>query len=227
MRILVVEDEKQIADGISRILEKAKYQVDCAYDGLDGLDCILSGIYDLVLLDVMLPKINGFDIVKNVRSEGMEVPVIMLTAKSHTSDKISGLNIGADDYITKPFDAEELLARIRARLRKNGDVKDGKIVAFDISLDPTTYTLQKETKTIKLSKTEYQLLELFMINKNIILSKDKIIDKVWGMNDETEYNNIEVYVSFLRKKLRFINAESSIETKKGIGYYFTGEKNVW
>lgn len=223
MRILVVEDEKEIADGISGILEKAKYQVDCSYDGISGLDNILSGIYDLVLLDVMLPKINGFDIVKSIRSQGIETPVIMLTAKSQVNDKIEGLNLGADDYITKPFDGGELLARIGARLRKPGEVKDGRLQAYDIILDPDTYTLQKEEKSIKMSKTEYQLLELFMINKNIILPKDTIINKIWGNDDETEYNNIEVYVSFLRKKLKFVNAKASIETKKGIGYSFVGE----
>lgn len=201
MRILVVEDEKEIADGIIRILEKANYKVDCAYDGIEGLDGILSDIYDLVLLDVMLPKINGFDIVKNVRSEGIDVPIIMLTAKSQTSDKVDGINLGADDYITKPFDARELLARIGARLRKTSGIKDGRLLAFDIALDPSTYTLQKEEKSVKMSKTEYQLLELFMINKNIILSKETIINKVWGYDDDTEYNNIEVYVSFLRKNL--------------------------
>lgn len=220
MRILVVEDEKEIADGISGILEKAKYKVDLAYDGIEGLDYILSGTYDLVLLDVMLPKINGFDIVKNVRSEGVEVPIIMLTAKSQISDKVDGLNLGADDYITKPFDAGELLARIGARLRKISGIKDGRILAFDIALDPATYTLQKEEKSVKMSKTEYQLLELFMINKNIIISKDTIINKVWGYDDDAEYNNIEVYVSFLRKKLKFVNAKATIETKKGVGYSF-------
>lgn len=220
MRILVVEDEKEIADGISGILEKAKYKVDLAYDGIEGLDYILSGTYDLVLLDVMLPKINGFDIVKNVRSEGVEVPIIMLTAKSQISDKVDGLNLGADDYITKPFDAGELLARIGARLRKTSGIKDGRILAFDIALDPATYTLQKEEKSVKMSKTEYQLLELFMINKNIIISKDTIINKVWGYDDDAEYNNIEVYVSFLRKKLKFVNAKATIETKKGVGYSF-------
>lgn len=220
MRILVVEDEKEIADGICGILEKAKYKVDLAYDGIEGLDYILSGTYDLVLLDVMLPKINGFDIVKNARSEGVEVPIIMLTSKSQISDKVDGLNLGADDYITKPFDAGELLARIGARLRKTSGIKDGRILAFDIALDPATYTLQKEEKSVKMSKTEYQLLELFMINKNIIISKDTIINKVWGYDDDAEYNNIEVYVSFLRKKLKFVNAKATIETKKGVGYSF-------
>lgn len=225
MRILIVEDEKEIADGISRILEKAKFQVDCVYDGTDGLDYILSEIYDLVLLDVMLPGMNGFDIVKKVRSQWINVPIIMLTAKSQIEDKISGLDKGADDYITKPFDARELLARINARLRSQKDIRDGRVSAFDIVLDPSTYMLKKEEKSVKLSKTEYQLMEYFMMNKNIILPKDMIFSKVWGYDDDTEYNNIEVYVSFLRKKLKFVNAAASIETKKGIGYLLCEKEN--
>lgn len=220
MRILVIEDEKEIADGISLILEKAGYQVDCVYDGLIGLDNVFSEIYDLVLLDVMLPKINGFDVVKNARAEGVTTPIILLTAKSLVEDKINGLNLGADDYITKPFDAGELLARIAARVRGQTEKKNGKLTAFDISLDQTVYKLEKDNKSIGLTKTEYQLLEYFMLNKCQILSKDMIINKVWGNDDETEYNNIEVYVSFIRKKLKYVNALATIVTKKGIGYSF-------
>lgn len=219
MRILIVEDEKEIADGICKILENANYQVDCMYDGISGLDCILSEIYDLVLLDVMLPKLSGFDIVKTMRSQGIYTPTIMLTAKSQVKDKIMGLNMGADDYVTKPFDAGELLARINARLRGNKEIKDGRIKVYDIVLDPATYMLHKEEKSVKMSKTEYCLLEYLMMNKNIILSKEMIFNKVWGYDDDAEYNNIEVYVSFLRKKLRFIKADATIETKKGVGYF--------
>ncbi len=221
MRILVVEDEKEIADGINKILEKNGYQVDCVYDGLSGLDAIYSNIYDLILLDVMLPEINGFDIIKEVRAEGISTPIIVLTAKSQTDDKIFGLNTGADDYITKPFDGGELLARVAARVRNHAEIKDGRISVFDITLDSSTYKLEKANKAVKLSKKEYQLLEYFMINKNQILSRDMIINKVWGYDDMTDYNNIEVYISFLRKKLRFVNAKASIVTKKGIGYSFS------
>lgn len=226
MRILVVEDEKEIADGISLILEKAGYQVDCVYDGLSGLDDIFSEIYDLVLLDIMLPKISGLDIIRNVRAEGITIPIILLTARSQIEDKISGLNIGADDYITKPFDGGELLARIGARLRKQAVIADGKIKVFDICLDPSSYKLEKETKSIKLTKKEYQLMEYLMLNKNQILLKDNIICKVWGYEDDTDYNNIEVYISFLRKKLNFVKANARIVTKKGVGYSFMeGEDN--
>lgn len=221
MRIFVVEDEKEIADGIKLILEKAGYQVDCVYDGLSGLDGIFGQIYDLILLDVMLPKLNGFHIIKSVREEGILTPIILLTAKSQLDDKIMGLNIGADDYITKPFDAGELLARIGARIRNQAGVKDGKLIAFDIVLDPNTYKLERGSRSVKLSKTEYQLLEYFMMNRNVILSKDMIIDRIWGNDGDTDYNTIEVYISFLRKKLKFVHAEAMIRTKKGIGYYLS------
>lgn len=219
MRILVVEDEKEIADGICLILEKAGYQADCAQDGLTGLDYIFSEIYDLVLLDIMLPKINGLDIIKNVRAQKIHIPIILLTAKSQIEDKVNGFTIGADDYITKPFDARELLARIGARLRPQTESADRRVTAFDISIDPVSYKLEKEEKSVKLSKTEYQLLEYLMINKTQILTKDQIICKIWGNDDETDYNNIEVYISFLRKKLKFVKADTQILTKKGVGYY--------
>ncbi len=221
VRILVVEDEKEIADGICMILGKAGYQVDCVYDGLTGLNYIFSEIYDLILLDIMLPKINGMEIIKNVRKENINVPIILLTAKSQIDDKIAGLNIGADDYITKPFDGGELIARIGARLRKKTNTEDGKIIVFDICIDPSSYKLEKESKSVKLSKTEYQLLEYLMINKNQIIPKDMILNKIWGNEDDTEYNNIEVYISFLRKKLNFVNAKAAIVTKKGVGYSLT------
>jgi len=195
MRILVVEDEKEIADGIRMILSKAGYIVDTVGDGLMGSDYIFSGIYDLILLDVMLPKMSGFDIVKGVRKEGVTTPIILLTARSQIDDKIEGLNLGADDYITKPFDGGELLARIGARLRNQSEVKDGRVIGFDIALDPATYKLEREDKSIKLSKTEYQLLEYLILNHNQILSKDMIINKIWGNEDETDYNNIEVYIT--------------------------------
>lgn len=219
MRILIVEDEKEIADGTKRVLEKNGYIVDIAYEGLTGLDYILSDIYDLIILDIMLPKINGFDILRNARNEGIIAPVIFLTAKSQVDDKIKGLDMGADDYITKPFDAKELLARIRARLREPAGKGKVLLGAYDLELDQTTYRLIKDTKSVQLSKTEYQLMEYLIVNKGQILSKDMIISKVWGYDDDTDYNSLEVYISFLRKKIKFLKAEAEIITKKGIGYY--------
>lgn len=218
MRILVVEDENEIADGTKRVLEKNGYIVDIAYEGLTGLDLILSDIYDLIILDIMLPKINGFDILRNARNEGIIAPVIFLTAKSQIDDKINGLDMGADDYITKPFDAGELLARIRARLREPAEKGKLHITAYDLELDQATYKLIKDSRSVQLSKTEYQLMEYLIMNKGQILSKDMIISKVWGYDDDTDYNSLEVYISFLRKKMKFLKADSEIITKKGIGY---------
>lgn len=219
MRILIVEDEKEIADGVEGILKNAGYTADAVYDGEDGLEFIRSNVYDMILLDVMLPRINGFDIVRKVRAEGIETPVIMLTAKSRTDDKIQGLDLGADDYLTKPFDAGELLARIRARIRKNAGIRDNIITAYDIELDVSSYQLKKADKAIKLSKTEFQMLECLMVNKGRILTRDMIISKVWGFEEHGEYNNVEVYISFLRKKLKFVCAKAVIMTQKGVGYY--------
>ena len=218
MRVLIVEDEKEIADGIKEILRKAGYDTDVVYDGLSGLDYILSGVYDLILLDVMLPKIDGIDVLKNARKEGVQTPVIILSAKFQSGDKILGLDSGANDYLTKPFDAGELLARIRAHTRKDITVPSGRIEAYDIWLEKDSFKLLGKEKSIKLAKKEYQLLEYLMLNKGMILERDTLITKVWGFDEETDYNNLEVYISFLRKKLKYVNAEAKIVTKKGVGY---------
>ncbi|MBR6147080.1 MAG: response regulator transcription factor [Lachnospiraceae bacterium] len=222
MRLLIVDDEKEIADGIQAILKQEGYETDAVYEGEDGLDHILSGIYDLILLDVMLPGIDGFEILKQIRKENVKTPVIMLTARSVIQDKITGLDLGADDYLTKPFDSGELLARIRARLRADnatGQSEDvNKIKAYDITLDRSTYRLSHGDKSVKLSNKEYQLIEYLMINKGMILSRDAIADKIWGIDDDADYNSVVVYISFLRKKLKFISAEAAITTKKDVGY---------
>jgi len=225
MKILIVEDEKEITDGIKAILEKEGFFTDVAYNGKKGLECIENNIYDLILLDIMLPFMSGLEVLKEIREEGNQTPVILLTAKSQTDDKITGLDTGADDYMTKPFDSGELLARIRARVRNNADVKKNIISAYDLSLDISNYKLICADKSVKLSKTEYLLLEYLMLNKGLVLSKDMIFDKVWGYEAESEYNNLDVYISFLRKKFTFVNTKSSIINKKGIGYSLvSGEK---
>ncbi len=218
MRILIVEDEKEIADGINKILTSAGYQTDTVYDGLNGLDYILSNIYDLVLLDIMLPKLDGIDVLKNARKEGITTPVIMLTAKFQADDKINGLDSGADDYLTKPFDAGELLARIRTRTRKSNTEISDRTEAFDIWLEKSTFKLHGKEKSVKLAKKEYQLLEYFMMNKGRILERDSLITKIWGFDEEPEYNNLDVYISFLRKKLKYVEAKAVIATTKGVGY---------
>ena len=218
MRILIVEDEKEIADGINMILKNAGYEVDTVYDGLDGLDYILSDIYDLILLDIMLPKINGIDVLKNARAEGITTPVIMLTAKFHPEDKINGLDSGADDYLTKPFDAGELLARIRTRTRKSNTIASDKIEVYDIWIEKNTFKLYRKEKSIKLSKKEFQLLEYLILNKEKVLNRSLLIAKIWGVDEEQEYNKLDVYISFLRKKLKYVESNVIIKTTKGIGY---------
>lgn len=218
MRILIVEDEKEITDGIVAVLNKAGYETDVSYDGLSGLDNILSGIYDLILLDIMLPKLNGIDILKNARKEGIATPVILLTSKSQIEDKIAGLDSGADDYLTKPFDIGELLARIRARTRISSPDNGNYLTVGDICLDRDTFKLRGKEKAIKLGNKEFQLLEYLMINAGHVITKDLIVSKVWGFEDEADYNSLEVYISFLRKKLKFVEASTEIVTTKGVGY---------
>ena len=222
LRILIIEDEKEIADGINAILVQEGYETDVVYDGISGLIYIRRGVYDLVLLDVMLPGANGFDVIKTVRHEGINTPVILLTARGLPCDKIKGLDLGADDYLTKPFDSGELLARIRARLRGSGGAFSGangnQLAVYDIVLDQSTYKLSHGDKSVKLSHKEYQFMEYLMMNKGVILTRDTIATRVWGFDDDGDYNNTSVYVSFLRKKLKFIGAKASIVTKKDVGY---------
>ena len=222
MRILIVEDEKEMAEGIRGILQKAGYETDMAGDGLIGMELILNRQYDLVLLDVMLPKVNGLRVLESIREKGIVTPVIILTARSQTEDKIKGLDCGADDYLTKPFDAGELMARIRAKFRNHDGENHDVVSAYDIQIDKSTYKLWKGEKSIKLSNKEFSLLEYFMLNKGMILTRDMILSRVWGIDEDTEYNSTDVYVSFLRKKLRFIRADAVIVTKKGVGYSLEG-----
>lgn len=218
MRILIIEDEKELADGLEAILSRENYSVDVVGDGVSGLDYIMSNMYDLAVLDIMLPEMNGIDVLKSVRSSGNTTPVILLTAKSQLSDKIEGLDSGADDYITKPFDSEELLARIRARTRQAGSASVDEIAYGDITLSKSRQELHCGQRSVKLGNKEFQLLECLMINNSRIMPKDTLITKVWGPLDATEYNNLEVYVSFLRKKLRFVKASVQIVTTKNVGY---------
>lgn len=220
MRILVVEDEKALAEALSKLLEKNKFIVDTVFDGECGLDYIKSGVYDLILLDIMLPKKDGVSVLKECRKNGISTPIILLTAKSEISDKVIGLDCGADDYITKPFVIEELLARVRAVLRRNTDIViDNEVYFGDIILNLSNCQLSTEKKFIKLGLKEFQIMELFMKNPSNIITKEKLIEKVWGFDSEAEYNNVEVYISFLRKKLEHLKSKVSIKTARGLGYY--------
>ncbi|WP_435922994.1 response regulator transcription factor [Paenibacillus sp. DYY-L-2] len=219
MKILIAEDEIHLAEALSQILKKQNYSVDVVHDGRSALDDALTGIYDLLLLDVMMPEMDGFAVLKSLREEGVSTPVILLTAKGEINDKVTGLDYGADDYIPKPFATEELLARIRAALRRRGEVipEDG-LKFGDVELNTANLKLSVKGKDIKLNLKESELLELLISRKQAITSKEQIIEKLWGFDAEVEHNNVEVYVSFLRKKLAFLNSSVRISTVRGVGY---------
>ncbi len=222
MKILLVDDEKQLTEALSVILKKNNYSVDCAYNGEDGLDLALSEIYDLIILDVMMPKLDGLSVLKTLRAKKINTPILMLSAKSEITDKIDGLNFGADDYITKPFVTDELLARIRALLRRK-DTFTGDVLSFgDIMLDRDSLELIKGDKKISLGKKEFQILEMLILNEGKSIDKEKFIEKIWGYDTDAEYNTIEVYVSFLRKKLLAVGAKTEIKSIRGIGYTLIG-----
>ena len=220
MRILLIEDERRLSDAVAQILKKNNYTVDAVYNGEDGLDYSLSGVYDIILLDIMLPKMNGLDILRSLREKDKTTPVILLTARGEVSDKILGLNIGADDYLPKPFHTDELIARIRAVTRRRGEIasQDNSLEYGDIKLDTSILSLSSSKNEVTLTSKEYELLEYFINNKNIILSKDKIIEKVWGFDSEAMDNHVEVYISFLRKKLLYVESKVMILTIRGVGY---------
>lgn len=224
MRILIVEDEVSLADALTEILKKEHYFVDAVYDGKDGYDYAVSGIYDLVLLDIMLPKMNGLDVLKALREQGISTPVMLLTARTEINDKIRGLDCGADDYLTKPFNKGELLARIRALTRRKGDIPTNELTFGDIILNQSTYELSCGGQSVKLGAKEFKIMQMLMYSPKNIISKDEFIEKIWGYDSEAEYNSIEVYISFLRKKLGAIKSRIQIKASRGVGYYLEDNK---
>ncbi|MDQ6423436.1 response regulator transcription factor [Paenibacillus sp. LHD-117] len=219
MRILIAEDEVHLAEALSQILKKQHYSVDVVHDGRDALDYAMSGIHDLLLLDIMMPELDGISVLKKLRGEGISTPVILLTAKGEITDKVTGLDHGADDYIAKPFSTEELLARIRAALRRKGEVIPEDALTFgDIELNTAHLKLAVRGKELKLNLKESELLELLVTRKQAVTSKEQIIEKLWGFDSDAEYNNVEVYISFLRKKLTFLHSTVRITTIRGVGY---------
>ncbi len=219
MKLLVVEDEMQLADALTEILKRNRYIVDTVYDGIDGLDSALTGVYDCIILDIMLPGMNGLEILRNLRKEKISTPVLLLTARSEIEDKINGLDCGSDDYLTKPFVTGELLARVRALTRRKGEIFDENKLTFNgLELNKNSCSMIYEGNDVKLSLKEYQIMELLISNTNRILPKERIIEKIWGYESDVEYNNIEVYISFLRKKLSAIGTNTQIKTARGIGY---------
>lgn len=218
MRILVVEDERRLADALSQIMREQKYTVDAVYDGEDGYQYAVNGEYDAIILDVMLPKRNGYDVVRALRREKIATPVLMLTARDELESKINGLDCGADDYMTKPFAPEELTARIRALTRRQGEVLLEEMQIEDIVLDLSTSDLRCGAKRIRLSFKEFEVMKLLMLAHNTIVPKEQLIVKVWGPESDAEDNNVEAYISFLRKKLFFIGSKIGIQTVRKVGY---------
>lgn len=219
MRILLVEDEEYMAQAVAQILVKNNYTVDLAHEGEYGLDCALSGIYDIIILDIMLPGHSGLEILKTLRQEKIAVPVLLLTAKSETEDKVIGLDLGADDYLTKPFEMQELLARLRVLARRKQEISVQSGCAFgDILLNPYTLSLYCGNQSFQLTLKESQLLEMLMDARGGVISKERIIEKVWGFDSDAQDRHVEVYISFLRKKLRALGADTFIETVRGMGY---------
>lgn len=220
MRILLVEDEKRMAQALCEILRLEKYEVDHYTNGLDALSAIENNICDIVILDVMLPGMNGYEIAKRVRSKGITTPILMLTAKSEVDDKVTGLDSGADDYLTKPFMTKELLARLRALCRRTLGITDGVLSYGDITLYTSTLTLSCNSngQSVRLSEKEYRILEYLIANNGQILTREQLAVKIWGFDSDAEYNNVEVYMSFTRKKLAFVEAKTEIKAVRGIGY---------
>lgn len=218
MRILLIEDEEALAEALAEILEQNHYAVDVVHRGSLGLDYAKSDIYDLILLDIMLPEVDGLTILKTLRRLHISTPVILLTAKSEVQDIVTGLDAGSDDYLAKPFSTGELLARIRA-LSRRGTSYQGEIWSFkDLSFNKGTMELSCGSSSIRLGLKEAQLMELLLNNPKQVMPKNLLIEKIWGLDSDAEYNNIEVYISFLRQKMSFLDTAVQIKTVRGVGY---------
>lgn len=218
MRILVVEDEEHLAEAIGQILKRQNYTVDIVHDGEAGLDFALTGIYDVMILDIMLPKMNGISVLRELRKKDCGIHVIVLSAKGELEDKVLGLDSGADDYLAKPFQTEELLARIRALGRRKGESAVTELCYGDLQLNMSNLVLTSGRGNITLTLKEAELLEYLMRNGNIVSQKERIIEKIWGFDSEAEANHVEVYISFLRKKLKHVKSHMEIRAIRGLGY---------
>ena len=218
MKILIVDDEKQLTSALSLLLRKKGMDCDCVYNGEDAIEYALTGIYDAIVLDWMLPKYSGIEVLQKIRAKGLSTPVIMLTAKGEVADKINGLNCGADDYLAKPFDSEELVARIFAITRRKGDYVGKEINFGDLTLNCETHTLYCNNQSVKLGSKEFQIIEMLLKNPERVFPKELIIEKIWGYDSDAEYNNVEVYLSFLRRKLSVLKSKVQLKSIRNTGY---------
>ncbi len=218
--MLLAEDEKRMAKALCELLRLEKYDVDHVADGLSALDALESGIYDAAVLDIMMPGLDGFSVARRAREKGIRTPILMLTARGSTDDKVTGLDSGADDYLTKPFMTKELLARIRALIRRNVASDDGSLSFGDLRLDAASASLvcTKTGQNVRLGEKELKILEYMIANQGQILTREQLAVKIWGYENEAEYNNVEVYMSFTRRKLAFIGSETEIKAVRKVGY---------
>lgn len=218
MRLLLAEDEKSLSHALVTILEKSHYSVDAVYDGQEALEYLESEAYDGLILDIMMPKVDGITVLKTIRKQGNKIPVLILIAKSEIEDKVDGLDAGANDYLAKPFDARELLARIRVITRVNTESNDSLIRFGHVTLNRKTYVLKGEKAEFKLANKEFQMMELLMANPHQVLSTDRIFEKIWGYESDTEINIVWVYIAYLRKKLVKMHADIEIKAHRNVGY---------
>ena len=227
MRILLAEDENRMAAALVALLQQEKYDTDHVADGASALEALESGVYDIAVLDVMMPEMNGFEVARCARGRGIKTPILMLTAKTQLDDKIEGLDSGADDYLTKPFQTKELLARIRALGRRSTSFQDSSLHYGDLSLDTATATLccTSTGQSVRLGEKELRILEYMFRNQGQIMTREQLAVKIWGFENEAEYNNVEVYMSFTRKKLAFVGSNVEIKAVRGLGYELR-EKDV-
>ena len=218
MRLLIAEDERSLSKALTVILEKNNYSVDAAYDGEEALDYLAVGQYDGLILDIMMPKIDGLTVLKRLRAKGNSIPVLMLTAKSEIDDRGAGLDYGATDYLTKPFDTKELLARIRAMTRGRSGTQSSVMTMGNISLDRTTYELSSPSGSFRLANKEFQVMELLMSNPKQLIPTELMMEKIWGFDSDAEINVVWAYISYLRKKLTALNANIKIKASRNAGY---------
>jgi len=218
MRILIAEDDSSLARAVSTILEKNHYSVDVVFDGAEALSYMECSLYDAVILDIMMPNIDGITVLKTIRSNNDHIPILLLTAKAEIEDKVNGLDSGANDYLTKPFDSRELLARLRSITRMPEVQNDTVIKVGNVSLDDTTYILSTANGSYKLANKEYQMMKMFMCNPNRVISADRFLEKIWSTDSDSEQNTVWTYVSYLRRKLEALQANIRISTRRNLGY---------
>ena len=219
MRLLLAEDEKELSKALCTLLRYNNFSVDAVYDGADAIDYLDSEIYDCLILDIMMPKVDGLTVLKTIREKGNNIPVLMLTAKTEINDRCLGLDMGADDYLTKPFAMKELLSRIKALVRRKTEKVESNLRFGDLTLDRASYELKSTNGTLKLGNKEYQMLELMMLSPKRMVSVEQFMNKVWDFESEAGLNVVFVYISYLRKKLKTIGSKVEIKSNRSVGYY--------